>query len=123
LKWIEIAFCAVALGLSAPGVKGYGGYTYIVAETAFCIAGTFLFLLLTALNFGWTFRFEKLFCVLCFALNAAALGISVYCTVVLFDDADDRKVTWHGGNDWHHRMAAVSAFVGAAAIMYLHDAV
>jgi len=123
LKWIEIAFCAVALGLSAAGVKGYGGYAYIVAETAFCIAVSFVFLLLTVLKFGWAFQLEKFFCVFCFALNAAALGIAVYCTVVLFEDGGDRNVTWHGGNDWHHRMAAVSAFVGAAAVLYLYDAI
>jgi len=121
LKWIEIAFCCVALGLVAAGVNGYGGYTYILVETAFCVAATLLLLLLLVIGIHWNLRYEKFFNLLCFVLNAAAFGVAVYCTVVLFGHAKDSSVTSHA-NDWQNKMAAVSAFTGAAAFVYLYDA-
>jgi hypothetical protein len=121
LKWIEIAFVAVALGLVAIGVHGYGGYTYIVIETAFCLAATLLLMILISVGFRWNLGNERAFNLLCFVLNAVAFGVAVYCTVVLFGDATDSRVTWHS-SDWHNRMAAVSAFTAAAAIVYLYDA-
>jgi len=122
LKWIEIIFCIVALALCAPGVQGYGGYSYIVAATAFCMAATFLLLLLITVGIRWNLQNERFFNLFCCLLLTVAFGVAVYCTVVLFGDAHDAKVTWHA-SDWQNRMAAVSAFTAAAAIVYLHDAV
>jgi len=121
LKWLEIIFCVVVLGLIADGKDGYGGYPYILAASAFCAAATFILLILIFVDFKWKLQFELYFNVFCTILMLVAFGLAIYCCLVLWGHVKDGKVN-APTTDWKERMAAVAAFSGAAGLVYLYDA-
>jgi len=122
LKWLEIIFCVIVLGLIAVGIDGYGGYPYILAASAFCAVATFVLLILLFIDFKWKLKFELYFNVLCTILMLVAFGIAIYCCIVLFGHVNDSKVNHVNSKDWKERMAAIAAFSGAAGVVYLYDA-
>jgi hypothetical protein len=125
IRWVQIAFSIVVLVLIQPGIYGYSGYPYILAASAFCMAGTFLLLLVIFLGVYPSVLTDFLFNLLACLMFIAAFVVAVYDTVQIFDGNWAHHKTHGRGwepvgwtEEWKDRMAAVSAFCGANAILY-----
>jgi len=125
LRWIEIAFCCVILGLICEGCYGWNGYPYIIAISAFCLAITFFILCLIFIGYHPSINSDFIFNILACLMFAAAFAIAVYDTTRLFDRNYDHHRDsgrgWYPSGmeaNWRNRMAAVAAFCAANGILY-----
>jgi len=119
LKWLEIICCCVIIGLLSDFLYGRNFYGFIMFTAAFCLAVTFLLLVIYFFlihdgafsGLPWV-SIEVGFNFLAFILFGVTFGLAVWDTVEMFHGRRD------GSEEWRNRMAAISAFSGAATVLY-----
>jgi len=124
IKWLEIIFSCVIIGLIAPGTNFWEGYAYMIAVGAISLIVAFFSMVYYFAGFHKTYErvpyvgCEAFLNILCVLLNIVCFGLAIYDTQMMYNG------NWnvHGFPDrsyvWRDRLTAVAVISGLNAILF-----